>query len=105
MARAERHWYPLGEGLGGLPIGFIAGEFYTQQSIRIERGDILLIFSDGATDVFSPHDQFLGAEGFLQLANQTMTCSSRMFLSTLLRKLSSARSVESTHDSANKNAR
>src|SRR5207248_2058726 len=49
----ERHWYPLGKGLDGPPIGFIAGEFYTQQSIRIEPGDILLIFSDGATDVFS----------------------------------------------------
>jgi len=63
----ERHWYPLGKGLDGPPIGFIAGEFYTQQSIRIEPGDILLIFSDGATDVFSLDGRFLGAEGFMEL--------------------------------------
>src|SRR5256884_8557584 len=62
----ERHWYPLGKGLDGPPIGFIAGEFYTQQSIRIEPGDILLIFSDEATDVFSLDGRFLGAEGFME---------------------------------------
>jgi sigma-B regulation protein RsbU (phosphoserine phosphatase) len=69
----ERNLYPLGDGLEGLPIGFIAGEFYTQQSIRIEPGDIVLIFSDGATDVFSSNGRFLGLEGFLKLVNQTMT--------------------------------
>lgn len=69
----KRNWYPLGDGLEGLPIGFIAGEFYTQQSIRIEPGDMVLIFSDGATDVFSADGRFLGPEGFLELANRTMT--------------------------------
>jgi len=68
----ERHWFPLGDGLEGLPIGFIAGEFYTQQSIRIEPGDVVLVFSDGATDVFSPDGQFLGPEGFLKLAGELM---------------------------------
>jgi sigma-B regulation protein RsbU (phosphoserine phosphatase) len=69
----ERNLYALGDGLEGLPIGFIAGEFYTQQSVRIEPGDILLIFSDGATDVFSPDGRFLGSEGFSRLVNQTIT--------------------------------
>lgn len=69
----ERRGYQIGEGLGGLPIGFIAGEFYTQQSIQIQPGDILLVFSDGATNIFSPDGRFLGAKGFLELANQTMT--------------------------------
>jgi sigma-B regulation protein RsbU (phosphoserine phosphatase) len=69
----EGHWYRLGDGLEGLPIGFITGAFYTQQSIRLEPGDILVIFSDGATNVFSLDGRFLGAEGFLELANQTVT--------------------------------
>ncbi|MGH9711840.1 MAG: PP2C family protein-serine/threonine phosphatase [Candidatus Acidiferrales bacterium] len=68
----DRRWYLLGEGLEGLPIGFIAGEFYTQQSIRIEPGDVVLIFSDGATEVFSPDGRFLGHEGFLELADKMM---------------------------------
>jgi sigma-B regulation protein RsbU (phosphoserine phosphatase) len=69
----ERHWYPLGQELEGLPIGFIDGELYAQQSVRVELRDIVLIFSDGATDIFSPDGRFLGPEGFLEIANQTMT--------------------------------
>jgi sigma-B regulation protein RsbU (phosphoserine phosphatase) len=46
-------WLPIGEGLVGLPIGFIAGEIYTEQSVRIEEDDIVLVFSDGITDAFS----------------------------------------------------
>ena len=68
----DRRWYLLGEGLEGLPIGFIAGELYTQQSIRIEPGDVVLIFSDGATEVFSPDGRFLGHDGFLELADKLM---------------------------------
>ena len=68
----ESRWCPIGEGLVGLPIGFIAGESYTEQSIRLQEGDIVLVFSDGVTDVFSSQDQQLGPEGFRSLAEKTM---------------------------------
>lgn len=64
-------WSPIGEGLTGLPIGFIAGEVYTEQSIRMDEGDIVLAFSDGVTEVFSPTDEQLGPEGVLSLAEET----------------------------------
>ena len=64
----ERRWQPIGEGLVGLPIGFIAGETYSEQSVRIEEDDIALVFSDGITDVFSPEGVQLGPEGFTELA-------------------------------------
>lgn len=67
-----RRWAALGEGLEGLPIGAFAGSFYNQQSIRIEPGDIILMFSDGATDVFSPDNEMLTAEGLLELASATV---------------------------------
>ena len=67
-----RRWDALGEGLEGLPIGAFTGSLYTQQSIRIEPGDIILMFSDGATEVFSPDDEMLTAEGFLELAGTTL---------------------------------
>jgi sigma-B regulation protein RsbU (phosphoserine phosphatase) len=69
----ESRWRTIGEGLAGLPIGFIAGENYTEQSVRIDEGDIVLVFSDGVTDVFSPAGEQLGPEGFLALAEQTLS--------------------------------
>src|SRR5258708_39713989 len=68
----ENRWFALGEGLEGLPMGIIAGEIFTQQSIRIEAGDIVLMFSDGLTDVFSPNGELLTAEGFMELAHTTL---------------------------------
>lgn len=70
--KSESRWFPIGEGLAGLPLGFIAGESYMEQSVRLHEGDIVLVFSDGVTDVFSIEDEQLGPEGFLQLAEETM---------------------------------
>lgn len=64
----ERSWQPLGEGLEGLPLGAIAGESYSQQSVRLEEGDIVLAFSDALTEVKSPSGAQLLPEGFLRLA-------------------------------------
>ena len=68
----EERWFPLGEGLDGLPMGFIAGESYAQQSIRLDPGDVVLVASDGVTDVRSPEDALLATEGFWELAERTM---------------------------------
>jgi phosphoserine phosphatase RsbU/P len=70
QARYHR-WAALGEGLEGFPIGAFAGSFYTEQSIRLEPGDMVLMFSDAATDVFSPEDEMLTPEGFLELVRTT----------------------------------
>ncbi len=67
-----RRWVVLGEGLEGLPIGAFAGSLYTEQSIRIEPGDVVLMFSDGATEVFSQHGEMLRAAGLMQLASRTL---------------------------------
>lgn len=68
----EARWLSIGEGLTGLPIGFISGENYLEQSVRLHKKDIVLIFTDGVTDVFSPSDEQLGPDGFLDLVKSTM---------------------------------
>ena len=65
-------WQALGEGLEGLPLGFIAGEAYSQQSVRLEPGDMVLAVSDAVTEVQSPQGEQLTAEGFLRLAEATL---------------------------------
>ncbi len=68
----ERRFLELGAGLEGLPLGFITGETYSQQSVRMNQGDLILAFSDGATEVRSPAGEQLTSKGFLELAEQTL---------------------------------
>jgi serine phosphatase RsbU (regulator of sigma subunit) len=62
----------LGEGLENFPIGFVTGENYFEQSIRLQAGDMILAFSDGATEVESPDGVQLTPQGFLELAEKTV---------------------------------
>jgi len=67
----ETRFLELGEGLEGLPLGYITGEVYNQQSVRLNHGDMILAFSDGATEVRSPEGEQLTSKGFLGLAEKT----------------------------------
>src|SRR5713101_6999907 len=69
----DRRFYELGEGLENLPLGFITGEQYCEQSIRLQVGDMILAFSDGATEAHSPEGEQLTAKGFLALAGDALT--------------------------------
>jgi serine phosphatase RsbU (regulator of sigma subunit) len=55
-----------------LPLGYITGETYNQQSIRLNHADMILAFSDGATEVRSPAGEQLTSKGFLVLAEKTL---------------------------------
>ncbi len=68
----EGRFLEIGQGLENLPLGFITGEMYNEQSIRLQQGDMILAFSDGATEVQSPSGEQLTPEGFLQLAESTL---------------------------------
>jgi phosphoserine phosphatase RsbU/P len=69
---SEQRFYPLGDGLENFPLGVITGEQYSEQSIRLNVGDMILAFSDGATEVMSPDGEQLSPDGFLQLAGGTL---------------------------------
>jgi sigma-B regulation protein RsbU (phosphoserine phosphatase) len=68
----DRRFYELGEGLENLPLGFITGEQYNEQSIRLQVGDMILAFSDGATEARSAEGEQLTAKGFLTLAEEAV---------------------------------
>lgn len=67
----ERDWYALGEGLDGLPLGVIAGASYSQASVRLEPGDMVMAFSDAVTEVESPVGEQLTTPGFVEVARST----------------------------------
>jgi hypothetical protein len=68
----EHRFLEIGEGLENFPLGFVTGESYNEQSVRLQPGDMILAFSDGATEVRSPADEQLTPRGFLQLAETTL---------------------------------
>src|SRR5216683_783330 len=70
--RREERFLELGQGLEGFPLGFITGETYNQQSVRLDAGDMILAFSDGATEVRSPEGEQLSFKGLLALAGTTL---------------------------------
>ena len=68
----KRQFQELGEGLEGFPLGYITGETYNQQSVCLHPGDMILAFSDGATEVQSEKGEQLTAKGFLRLATEAV---------------------------------
>jgi serine phosphatase RsbU (regulator of sigma subunit) len=68
----EKRFLELGEGLEGFPLGYITGETYNQQSVRLLHGDMILAFSDGATEIRSTAGEQLSSTGFLKLAEETL---------------------------------
>lgn len=68
----DRRFLELGEGLEGFPLGYVTGENYSQQSVRLHPGDMILAFSDGAIEVRSPQGEELTSTGFLSLAEKTL---------------------------------
>jgi sigma-B regulation protein RsbU (phosphoserine phosphatase) len=71
QAREEK-FCQLGDGLENFPLGYITGEQYNEQSVRLQPGDLILAFSDGATEVQSPAGEQLTAPGFLEFAARTL---------------------------------
>jgi len=68
----DAQFLEIGAGLENFPLGFVTGEMYNEQSIRLNQGDMILAFSDGATEVQSPAGEQLTPKGFSRLAEQTM---------------------------------
>ena len=68
----EGRFLEIGEGLEGLPMGITIGEQYLEQSIRLHPGDMILAFSDGATEIFPADGEELTSRGFLRLAEETI---------------------------------
>ena len=68
----EHRFLEIGDGLENFPLGFVTGEMYNEQSVCLSAGDMILAFSDGATEARSPHGDQLTSAGFLELAESSL---------------------------------
>lgn len=53
---------------GTLPLGLIDDVCYTETSVQLERGDLLLLYTDGLTDSENPAGETFGSERILEWA-------------------------------------
>ena len=66
--------FELLEGAGGMILGILPMSKYEEASVTLDRGDILVLFSDGVTEEVDPNDQQFGEE---RLANMVAELSDR----------------------------
>ncbi|MES2144264.1 MAG: SpoIIE family protein phosphatase [Pseudomonadota bacterium] len=70
-------------GAGGLPIGLVAGATYDRIEFRLDRGDRLLLVSDGITECPGPKGQDLGEEGLEALLRRNAGMDSPALLESI----------------------
>jgi PAS domain S-box-containing protein len=57
--------------VSGLPLGVSPQELYTTTSVRLGKGDTLILLTDGVTEAHRPRgNEFLGQEGLIDLARR-----------------------------------
>jgi PAS domain S-box-containing protein len=60
---------------GQPPLGMLENVWYTDSFYRLDRGDTLLLYSDGATEITNVTDDQLGVGGLMQLVRENVSSS------------------------------
>ena len=77
----EKSWNLLEEctefavKIAGLPLGLIPGTAYSQTGIRLSRDDMLVLYTDGITEVTDASGNELGSAGLLELSRELAAVS------------------------------
>jgi sigma-B regulation protein RsbU (phosphoserine phosphatase) len=58
---------PYAKAVAGLPLGIISGTAYAQTAVELNRGDLLLLYTDGISESRNENGDELGQEGLLAL--------------------------------------
>jgi sigma-B regulation protein RsbU (phosphoserine phosphatase) len=66
--------FELLSGAGGMILGILPMSKYEEATVTLERGDILVLFSDGVTEEVDPNDEQFGEE---RLANMVAALRDR----------------------------
>ena len=83
---------------GGMVVGMMPDSAYRQEVIKLEPGDILLIFSDGITEAMNLRDQEFGEERLVQLLSPLAQSSAQSISETILNKIAEHVGTAPQHD-------
>jgi sigma-B regulation protein RsbU (phosphoserine phosphatase) len=48
--------------VGGIPLGMFSSQKYTDDAIQLEKGDLVVLYTDGVTEAMNSSDEFFGDE-------------------------------------------
>ncbi|HEY6290198.1 MAG TPA: PP2C family protein-serine/threonine phosphatase [Terriglobia bacterium] len=61
---------PYAVEIEGLPLGIIPGTSYSQTAVRLGVGDLVILYTDGLTEVMDAAGNQLGSQGLLEIARR-----------------------------------
>ncbi len=71
----------------GLPLGLYPDKEYSDRKIQIEKGDIIILFTDGITELLDNDKKFLGIDNFIQFIVDTKFGSVKELVIELEKKI------------------
>ncbi len=71
---------------GGLLLGFLENNNYEEETLNLERGELLLLFSDGVTEAMDENDNEFGEEKLIELVLENAALSSH----SIIKKITSS---------------
>ena len=71
----------------GPPLGVMEDIPYEEKTVKLEAGDSILLFSDGATEIQNAQNEWLGVEGFTQILKSLDYPKVPLSMNTLEEKL------------------
>lgn len=74
-------------GPGGFPVGLLSGVSFARFELKLNRGDRILILSDGVTECPGPAGDMLGEDGLTVLMNDLASTRGPAFLEALIWRL------------------
>jgi sigma-B regulation protein RsbU (phosphoserine phosphatase) len=83
---------------GGMVVGMMPDSAYRQEVIKLEPGDILLIFSDGITEAMNLRDQEFGEERLIQLLGPLAQSSAQSISDAILQQIAEHVGTAPQHD-------
>lgn len=88
----------LAQRVANLPLGIIEPTPYSQFAVRLHRGDLVLLFTDGLTEARSPDGSMLGPDGLRSLLGTLDPARPDDMLHELLRRLEAFRGPDTPPD-------
>jgi serine phosphatase RsbU (regulator of sigma subunit) len=79
--------YPRTPQLADLPLGVTGNVQYSEHNVRLEKGDCILLYTDGLTEAANRSGQQLGTKQLCGIADQLDPAQPGQFLSALWRQI------------------
>ena len=72
---------------GGAVLGFVPGLSYITAEVELQPGDVLVMYTDGVTEVTDSKDELFGEERLIELISKYRKCSPRVLKEKVLKEV------------------